>query len=45
MKIDKRFIKTFNSVIFKYNAIVNSRLGRRNHKSEVSLKTTEVKNV
>jgi len=28
----ERFVKTFNSVISKYNAIVNSRHGRRNHK-------------
>jgi hypothetical protein len=28
----ERFIKTFNSVISKYNAIVNARLGRKNHK-------------
>jgi len=41
----ERFIKTFNSVISKYNAIVNARHGRKNHKAEVSLKTTEVKDV
>ena len=41
----ERFVKTFNSVISKYNAIVNARHGRKNHKAEVSLKTTEVKDV
>jgi hypothetical protein len=37
----ERFIKTFNSVIAKYNAIVNSRLGRRNHKPSARHKPAE----
>jgi hypothetical protein len=41
----ERFIKTFNFVIAKYNAIVNARLGRRNHKPAGEHETAEVENV